>query len=122
MKSLGESSVSRTNPRKPAVRRVLRSLCMGNATVLPAFLDHIAGGEQVQHRVYQSRYSVLAGLDVHPDVVLAGCLRCDRPDTCHPGPREKPRGALATEGPDKVLHRRARGEGHAVDLAAFEQL
>src|SRR5918994_6826406 len=89
MKSCGESRVSRTSPRRPAVRRVLRNLCFGNATLLPSLCR--VGGEEVHDRLDQPGDSVLLGLGVDPEAVSAGRLGGFGGGADHPGlPREPP--------------------------------
>src|ERR687895_530098 len=61
-----------TTPQWPAVRRVLRSLCFGNAILLPS-LSRV-GGEEVLDRLDQPGDSVLLGLGVDPEAVPAGRL------------------------------------------------
>src|SRR3712207_9380289 len=75
MKSLGESSVSRTRPRRPPVRRVLRSLWAGNgiSTVLSHRWRSGLGRrrEQLRHGFHEPEDSGLRGLGVYPDAEAA---------------------------------------------------
>src|SRR5215210_8429161 len=72
IKSCGESRVSRTSPRRPAVRLVLLSLCCGNAISIT--LRRRIRGEEVRDRLDQPQDSVLVCLSVDPETALAGCL------------------------------------------------
>src|SRR5215213_1089707 len=82
-KSCGESRVSRTSPRRPAVRHVLLNLCCGNAILLTPLCR--VCGEEACDRLDQSGDSVLIGLGVDPETAFAGCVGCDRAYARNPG-------------------------------------
>src|SRR5215213_9646778 len=117
-KSCGESRVSRTSPRRPAVRLVLLNLCCGNAILLTPLCR--VCGEEACDRLDQSGDSVLIGLGVDPETAFAGCVGRDRAYARDPRLRQKSRRLLSAERPYEVLHGRAGRKGHAVHLARLQ--
>src|SRR5215203_1349211 len=83
-KSSGESRVSRTRPRSPAVRLVLLSLCCGKANSLTP-LRRVAR-EEVRDRLDEARYRVLGGFGVDAQTAFAGGAGRDRAYTNDPRP------------------------------------
>src|SRR5215211_5793856 len=75
-KSCTESRVSRTSPRRPAVRLVLLNLCCGNAILLTSLCR--VCGEEACDRLDQSGDSVLLGLGVDPEAAFADRVGRDR--------------------------------------------
>src|SRR5215212_6997800 len=71
-KSCGESRVSRTSPRRPAVRLVLLNLCCGNAILLTPLCR--VCGEEACDRLDQPGDSVLICFGVDPEAASAGCV------------------------------------------------
>src|ERR671921_673599 len=82
--SSSESRVSRTSPRRPAVRLVLLNLCCGNAILITP-LCWICGQEACD-RLDESGDSVLLGFGVDPETVFAGGAGRDRAYARDPGP------------------------------------
>src|SRR5215212_2829475 len=117
-KSCGESRVSRTSPRRPAVRLVLLNLCCGNAILFTPL--YRVRGEEACDRLDQPGDSVLIGFSVDPETAFAGGVGRDRAYARDPTLRQKPRRLLSSERPDEVLHSGAGREGHAVYLARLQ--
>src|SRR5215211_5370618 len=114
-KSCGESRVSRTSPRRPAVRLVLLSLCCGNAISIT--LRRRIRGEEVRDRLDQPQDSVLVCLGVDLETALAGRLGRYGANARDPGLRQEPRRLLGAERSHEILHGGAGREGDAVYLA-----
>src|SRR5215211_5276738 len=117
-KSCGESRVSRTSPRRPAVRLVLLNLCCGNAISF-ALLCRVCG-EEACDRLDQSGDSVLVCFGVDPETAFAGCVGRDRAYASDPRPCQETRSLPGAERPDEILHRGAGRNGHAVYLARLQ--
>src|SRR5829696_3637717 len=117
-KSCTESRVSRTSPRRPAVRLVLLNLCCGNAILFTPLCPICS--EKARDRLDESRDSVLFAFGVDPETVSAGRMGCDRAYARDPGPCQEPRRFLSAERPDEVLHRGACCKRYAVYLSGLQ--
>src|SRR5918994_1492489 len=100
--SSGESRVSRTSPRRPAVRLVLLNLCCGNAILLTPL--YRVCGEETFDRLDKPGDSVLLGFGVDPETTFAGCVSRYRAYAHDPRIIQKPHRFLGTERTDEVLH------------------